>query len=94
MGFAVSEEGVQAIERCKQSLSESRETINNQVTLLDTSLQANRGALGPHVADIEAIIEDMRSQMGQAISPVINMEMKLSQLATAYKSIIEKKISR
>ena len=93
MAFAINAEGVQAIEQCKSSLEESRETMNSQTTMLGTSLDANKSALGPHVADIEQIIEDMRTQLGQAISPVINLEEKLSQLSSAYKAIIDKKLS-
>ena len=93
MAFAINDEGVQAIERCYQNLSEARETMNSQVGLLNTSLDTNRSALGPHVSDIEKIIEDMRTQVSQAINPVINLEQKLSQLANAYKAIIARKIT-
>ena len=92
MAFAINAEGIQAIEQCRNNLSESRETMNTQVTLLSTSLDSNREALGPHVADIEKLIEEMRMQIGQALSPVINLETKLSTLATAYNAIIDKKL--
>ena len=93
MAFAINDDGVQAIEQCRSKLESSRETMKSQTDLLKISLDTCREALGPHVDDIERIIEDMTMQIGQALSPVINLEAKLSQLSNAYKAIIAKKLN-
>ena len=91
MPFAINPEGVQAMQQCSSTLSEASDVLRSQVGALKAAVDGNRQLLGTHAEDIDQLTEEMTMIIGQAISPVVNLQEKLNQLAGKYNAIIAKK---
>ena len=87
--YKVNDEGVSALRGLAARLPEVVESVNNATGSLQGECESNRGGLGPHVASIQRVIEEIEAESKASTAPVVELSEKVSALAEKYQAIID-----
>jgi len=85
---AISEQGVSALKKLAQDLTESVESIKKSTNELQNVYEENRAYLAPHADSLGQVIEDVKQTASDAAEPVNGLSEKVLDLAAEYEDFI------
>ena len=88
MEYAVNDEGIAALKALSGRLRENTAGISKAADALESALEANRHALGPHAAAIANVIAEMRHAHQDACVPIAELSEKVDDLAGEYQEFV------
>ena len=88
MGLAVCTESVTVMIATAAGIDESVENIKTAAATLKSVFDSNQTFLGPHSAQIGALIEEVESISDEGHGPVLKLVLKLKRTADAYQEEI------
>lgn len=86
--YAVSEEGVQALNTVASSIIEATNQILALTNTLENTSEERAEALGPHKASLLSALSQIKEAEKQATDPVNEMSETLKDIAQSYEEII------
>ena len=88
MKYAVSEEGINAMQSAASAISEAVEEMMSLVQGVQTASDEYADTIGPHKASLDSALEDISSNIQSATEPANNVSEKLNDVADAYSEIV------
>lgn len=89
MRYGVTEEGVAALRVLSYTIELLRQEMEVSVDCLTDALDENAAGLGPHVEAIDALIEDLASQIRVAQAPVAELATSVRDVADSYQEVLD-----
>jgi methyl-accepting chemotaxis protein len=84
-----TEEGVSALKKMAQSLTDSVETIKKSTSELQNVYEENKSSLAPHADSLGQVIEDVKQTSSEAAEPVDGLTEKVLGLAEKIQEFID-----
>ncbi len=91
--YAVSEDGVEALQLSSNKIIESVQTLYQLITTLSSTVEGS-AALGPHASTIKQLLLELYTNVKDSIEPAKQVSEKLNEVAEAYQDIIENNLIR
>ena len=88
MKYAVSEEGVNAMQSAANAISEAVEEMMSLVQGVQGASDEYADTIGPHKASLDSALEELSSNIQSASEPANNVVDTLNDVADAYSEII------
>lgn len=86
--YAVNSEGVEALKKMAQAITDSIESIQGLITKVQNAAEENGDSLGPHRESLNGAIETIQDNIKQAADPAASISEKLNSVAEAYEEVI------
>ena len=90
-GILISYEAVEALKKLAESLPEAVEASKLAADTLDTSFEEKKELLGPHTAEMKAIIDGIADANATGRTSIIKVQTGLLKSAVILKGILDKK---
>lgn len=87
--YKVDAEGVAALNGSANQVSEACEEIMSLIGTLESAANDNPDGLGPHVSELNAAIEEIKSSVQNSEAPAEEVCEALRSLASRYQEIID-----
>ena len=89
MKYAVTEDGISALKALSVRMRENAVMIRNTADALESTLEANYHALGPHGASIKSLIAEFRQSHQDACVPIWELSESILILADGYQEFVD-----
>ena len=86
--IAITQEGVSALRKLANDLSENVEIIKKSTNELQNIYEENAAYLAPHADSLGQVIEDVKQTSAKAAEPVDGLAEKVLDLADDYEEFI------
>lgn len=86
--YAVTDEGVEELNKLSARLPELLEEIETIAAKLQSELDSNSSGIGPHAASIESLLEEIETTTRESADPVEEISEDVADLAKSYQDII------
>ncbi len=87
--YAPNEEGIQALRSTAQQVTQSSEEIRSETSTMAGIADEYSNTIGPHQAELQAILEEIRAALDQSVQPVEEVAQALNDVADGYQDVVD-----